>query len=242
MYIIKRIIFATQGLVGRGSICYLVSLDDEDYIVKDHWVLGKHDDIILNEIEMLRLMHGVPGIPELVDYSLVTTSEGEIDNTQNYRKQEHRSTRGTRCTHVHLVLKPCARPLHMFQTLKELVRVLRDIVISKCLVELYESVELMSLPLVQKSAVEERKILHHDCSLNNAMILDDFDISKGFLIDWEFAVHITADNKYPIGGTVSTFLSCRVHKLIHFPGHSPLHVTQASQPDFTVAATGEGGS
>ncbi|KAG1906231.1 uncharacterized protein F5891DRAFT_975659 [Suillus fuscotomentosus] len=70
----------------------------------------------------------------------------------------------------------------MFWTLKELVRVLRDIVI------------------IQKSAVEERKILHRDCSLNNAMILDDFDISKGFLIDWEFAVRITADNKYPIGG------------------------------------------
>ncbi|KAG0707630.1 hypothetical protein DFH29DRAFT_782778, partial [Suillus ampliporus] len=72
-------------------------------------------------------------------------------------------------THVRLVLKPCACPLHMFQTLKELVRALRDIVI------------------IQKTVVEERKILHRDCSLNNAMILDDIDMSKGFLIDWEFA-------------------------------------------------------
>ncbi|KAG1836837.1 hypothetical protein DFJ58DRAFT_734721 [Suillus subalutaceus] len=71
----------------------------------------------------------------------------------------------------------------MFRTLKEFVRALRDIVI------------------IQRTAVEERGILHRDCSLNNAMILDDLDLSKGFLIDWEFAVRIAADNKYPIGGT-----------------------------------------
>ncbi|KAG2073874.1 hypothetical protein BDR04DRAFT_1115988 [Suillus decipiens] len=81
----------------------------------------------------------------------------------------------------------------MFQTLKELVRALRDIVI------------------IQKMAVEEYKILHRNCSLNNVMILDDLDISKGFLIDWEFSVHITADNKYTIGGTsMVPFMSCRL--------------------------------
>ncbi|KAG1859744.1 hypothetical protein F4604DRAFT_1684499 [Suillus subluteus] len=183
MYIIKRILFVTQGLVGRGTTCYLVSLDEEDYIVKDHWVLGKQDAVILNEIKMLDSMCGVPGVPDLVDHWLVTTSDGEVDNTQNYRKKERKSTRGTNRAHVRLVFKPCARPLHMFRTLKELVRALRDIVI------------------IQKTAVEERKILHRDCSLNNAMILDDIDISKEFLIDWEFAVRITADNQYPIGGT-----------------------------------------
>ncbi|KAG1855067.1 hypothetical protein C8R48DRAFT_776468 [Suillus tomentosus] len=214
IYIIKRILFVSWGLIGRGTICYLASLNEEDYIVKDHWVLGKQDDIILNEIEMLKLMHGVPGVPKLVDYWLITTSVGEVDNTRSYRKREHQSTQGTSCTHVRLILKPCARPLHMFQTLKELVRALRDIVISKCLVdsELNKSAELMSLLLlVQKTAVEERKILHRNCSLNNVMILDDLDISKGFLIDWEFAVHITADNKYTIGGTgMVPFMSCRL--------------------------------
>ncbi|KAG1745487.1 uncharacterized protein EDB91DRAFT_1246361 [Suillus paluster] len=81
MYIIKRIHFVSRGLVGRGTICYLASLDGEDYIFKDHWVLGKQDDIILNEIKMLKLMQGVPGIPELVDHWLVMTSEGKVDNT-----------------------------------------------------------------------------------------------------------------------------------------------------------------
>jgi hypothetical protein len=217
VYIIKRILSASRGLVGRGCICYLASLGDEDFIIKDHWVLGKREDVILNEIEMLKLMQGVPGVPELVDYWLVTTSEGEVDVTRSYRKRERRSTKGTSRTHVRLVLKPCARPLHMFRTLKEFVRALRDIVISKCLlVELCKSIELMFLLVVQRTAVEERGILHRDCSLNNAMILDDLDLSKGFLIDWEFAVRIAADNKYPIGGTVSTFISYRVSNIDSF--------------------------
>ncbi|KAG1719322.1 hypothetical protein EDB19DRAFT_1973389 [Suillus lakei] len=74
--------------------------------------------------------------------------------------------------HVRLVLKPRARPLHVFQTKLELVSALRDIVI------------------VQRTAVEDRGVLHRDCSLNNTMIEDDGDGTNGLLIDWEFAVHI----------------------------------------------------
>ncbi|KAG1801288.1 uncharacterized protein BJ212DRAFT_1305039 [Suillus subaureus] len=193
IYTIKKILFVSQGLIGHGTICYLASWNEEDYIVKDHWVLGKQDDIILNKIEILKLMHGVPGVLELVDYWLITTSEGEVNNTQSYHKRECQSMQGTSCTHVRLILKLCACPLHIFQMLKELARVLRDIVI------------------IQKMVVEECKILHRDCNLNNAMILGNLDISKGFLIDWEFAVHITADNKYTIGGTGTVpIMSCRL--------------------------------
>ncbi|KAG1890633.1 uncharacterized protein F5891DRAFT_1197910 [Suillus fuscotomentosus] len=183
IYTIKRILFASWGLVGRGTVCYLVTLDDEDYIIKDHWVVGKNDRVVLNEIKMLELMDGVPGVPKLVDYWIVEWSDGTPDVTKKYRKKERRSTQGTSRTHVHLVLKPCGHPLHMFRTLKEFVRALRDIV------------------KIQQTAVEEHQILHQDCSLNNAMILDDISGSEGFLIDWEFAVRIAADHKYPLGGT-----------------------------------------
>ncbi|KAG1908718.1 uncharacterized protein F5891DRAFT_1180257 [Suillus fuscotomentosus] len=80
----------------------------------------------------------------------------------------------------------------MFRTLKEFVKALRDIVIIQC------------------TAVEERKVLYRDCSLNNAMIVDLLGGgSKGFLIDWEFAVRINPDLKYAIGGTGTIpFMSC----------------------------------
>ncbi|KAG2100475.1 uncharacterized protein F5147DRAFT_777034 [Suillus discolor] len=193
VYTIRRIIFASQGLVVRGTICYLATLDDEDYIIKDHWVVGKDDNVVLNEIKMLELMDGLPGVPKLVDHWVVEQSDGDPDVTLKYRQKERRSTRGTSRTHVRLVLKPCGRPLHMFQTLKEFVRALRDII------------------KIQQAAVEEHQILHRDCSLNNAMILDEPEGSEGFLIDWEFAVRIALDHKYPIGGTGTVpFMSCRL--------------------------------
>ncbi|KAG2095259.1 uncharacterized protein F5147DRAFT_778702 [Suillus discolor] len=72
----KENFFARRGLVGRGTICYLVTLDDEDYIIKDHWVVGKDDQVVLNKINMLELMDGVPGVPKLVDYWIVEQSDG----------------------------------------------------------------------------------------------------------------------------------------------------------------------
>ncbi|KAG1729416.1 hypothetical protein EDD22DRAFT_960911 [Suillus occidentalis] len=146
IYTIKRILFATRGLVGRGTVCYLVTLDDdEDYIIKDHWVLGKDDNVVLNEIKMLELMDNVPGVPRLVDYWVVETdSDGELTLPANIGHKE----RG-----------------------------------------------VPEAPVVLNSY--------------NAMILDELGSSEGFLIDWEFAVRIAADNKYPIGGTGTVpFMSC----------------------------------
>ncbi|KAG1843264.1 hypothetical protein DFJ58DRAFT_844372 [Suillus subalutaceus] len=171
-YDILEVIFSSQGLVGRGTVCYLARRDDEEYIIKDHWVLGSKD-AVLNEVEMLWEMQGVHGVPELVEYWLVEIAPNEVDETMNYRYKVFGSIKGTSHTHVHLVLKPRAQPLHAFQTKLELV------------------------------AVEDRRILHRDCSLNNAMIKDDGDGTNGMLIDWEFAVHMHADQKYTIGGTLS---------------------------------------
>lgn len=66
----------------------------------------------------------------------------------------------------------------------------------------------MSWIIVQHTAVLERNVLHRDCSLYNAMIVDELDDSKGLLIDWEFAVFISENDEYSIGGTVNTSLKC----------------------------------
>ncbi|KAG1869744.1 hypothetical protein C8R48DRAFT_670986 [Suillus tomentosus] len=105
--------------------------DDEEYIVKDHWVKG-NSDAILNEVKMLEEMKGVIGILRLVEYWLVQAEEGQPDETQRYYNKIENSTVGTYCTHVHLVLQPQARPLYMFRSKKELLRVLRDTVLKDC--------------------------------------------------------------------------------------------------------------
>ncbi|KAG1851432.1 hypothetical protein DFJ58DRAFT_728873 [Suillus subalutaceus] len=181
-YDILELIFSSQGLVGHGMVCYLARRHNEEYIIKDCWVLGDKD-IALNEVAMLQAMQGVRGVPQLIEYWLVETKPQEVDETMSYRGKIWKSIQGTSRTHVRLVLKPRARPLHMFRTKVELVSAIRDII------------------RIQQIAVEECGILHRDCSLNNTMIEDDGDGSHGTLIDWEFTVHILEGQKYAIGGT-----------------------------------------
>ncbi|KAG1796319.1 uncharacterized protein HD556DRAFT_1441626 [Suillus plorans] len=177
-----------RGLVGRGTVCYLVSLDKEEYIIKDHWVQGGEEKV-LNEINMLKAMSGVPGVPKLVDYWKVERSDDVVDQTWHYRHTENPSIRGTHCTHVHLIMKPCACPLHAFQMLKEFVRVIRDIVIVQCM-------------------AVDHDILHCDCSLYNAMIMEGLNNSRRLLIDWEFAVFITSNDKYSMVAQAQSLLCC----------------------------------
>ncbi|KAG2089230.1 uncharacterized protein F5147DRAFT_780694 [Suillus discolor] len=164
VYDILELIFSSQGLVGQGTVCYLARRDEEEYIIKDHWVLGRKD-AVLNKVNMLQEMKGVHGVPELVEYWLVEITPREVDETVKYRYKIFKSIKGTSRTHLRLVLKPRARPLHALRTKVELVGALQDIA------------------KIQQTAVEERGILHRDCSLNNTMIWDD------------------GSQKYAIGGT-----------------------------------------
>ncbi|KAG1836201.1 hypothetical protein DFJ58DRAFT_735127 [Suillus subalutaceus] len=133
--------------------------DGEEFIIKDHWVKGD-ETIVLNEVEMLKALKDIPGVPQYIEHCLVEVEPGKVDNTQVYRQKIYSST-----------------------PRKELVKALRDIV------------------LIQKRVVAEHQVLHRDCSLNNSMIEDTKDGSRGALIDWEFAARITSDNMYSAGGT-----------------------------------------
>ncbi|KAG1832791.1 hypothetical protein EV424DRAFT_1342292 [Suillus variegatus] len=128
-------------ILSHGTICYLARKNDQEYIIKDHWVLGNADDEdTLNEVVMLKKMQGIHGIPELIEFSKVKLSTA-----------------------------------------------IRDIVARS------------DLPVQQE--VHAQGILHHACSLNNAIIEDADDDSLGMLIDWEFTILVTPENNYTISGT-----------------------------------------
>ncbi|KAG1901304.1 uncharacterized protein F5891DRAFT_906816, partial [Suillus fuscotomentosus] len=127
VYNLLKVIFCNQGLVGRGTVCYLARRDGEEFIIKDHWVKGDKS-VVLNEVEMLKALKDIPGVPQYVEHCLVEVEPGKVDDTQMYRQKIYNSTQGVYRTHVRLVLKPRARPLHEFRTRKELVKALRDIV------------------------------------------------------------------------------------------------------------------
>ncbi|KAG2336847.1 hypothetical protein BDR05DRAFT_1005493 [Suillus weaverae] len=70
-YDMLEIIFSSQGLVGHGTICYLSRKDDEEFIIKDHWVLGGEKEA-MNEINMMKKMSGVHGVPTLIEHCKTT--------------------------------------------------------------------------------------------------------------------------------------------------------------------------
>jgi len=104
-YDILDIIFLRQGLVGRGTVCYHVRKNDEEFIIKDYWAIGGNKEA-LNEIKMMEKMKGVRGVPQLVKYWLVEVAPGKVDQTVEYCYKSMRSLQGTFHTHIHVVLKP----------------------------------------------------------------------------------------------------------------------------------------
>ena len=73
---------------------------------------------------------------------------------------------------------------------------------------------------VQKQAVEQRGVLHRDCSINNTMIEDTPNGPRSFFLDWEFAVQINMQHTYEIGGTVCLLLPLLIARLtVTFTGY-----------------------
>ncbi|KAI6156796.1 hypothetical protein BKA82DRAFT_148513 [Pisolithus tinctorius] len=123
---------------------------------------------------MMKLVQDIDRVPKLQHYWVVEVELGIW-----------RSCMKSRRTH------PCARPMVMFKTKKELVSCIRDIL------------------RIQQQALE-RGVLHRDCSINNTMIEDFTNGSCSFLLDWEFAVWVTLQGEYDLGGTVIPFLSVNI--------------------------------
>ncbi|KAG0706865.1 hypothetical protein DFH29DRAFT_995452 [Suillus ampliporus] len=209
-----------QGLMGRGTVCYLVEWGGEEFIIKDHWMQGQDDRDILNEVEVLKLMQGVPGVPHLKDYWIVEREKGVPDITRDFRFKHIQSTSHAFHAHVHLVFKPCACPLHQFQTKKELLTTLCDII---CIIH----------------AASNCGVVHHDCSLHNEMIEEVPGGIQGCLIDWEFAINVSDTHcnnnirSVLTRGSMGTvpFMS---HKLLNQLVQADLaNLTQPISPTFT---------
>ncbi|KAI6006705.1 hypothetical protein F5J12DRAFT_782940 [Pisolithus orientalis] len=82
----------------------------------------------------------------------------------------------------------------------------------------------------------KRGILHQDCSINNMMIEDFANGLHSFLLNWEFAVQITLQGEYDLGGTYAKgtvpFLSvnilCQLKKAITKSGKTNVPLIQKS--------------
>ncbi|KAG2050199.1 hypothetical protein BDR06DRAFT_974717 [Suillus hirtellus] len=164
IYNLLKVIFCNQGLVGCRTVCYLAQRDGEEFIIEDHWVKGDKS-VVLNEVEMLKALKDIPGVPQYVEHCLMEVELGKVDDMQMYCQKIYNSTQGVYRTHVHLVLKPQACPLHEFQTRKELVKVLCDIVLTHItLDDMYSAGGTGTIPFMSVSSLRSMGKLNYQYS------------------------------------------------------------------------------
>ncbi|KAG1854225.1 hypothetical protein F4604DRAFT_1686068 [Suillus subluteus] len=62
------------------------------FIIKDHWVQGQELEDVLKEVEILKQMQGIAGVPQLVDYWVVERGNQTQDQTSHLCFMDFQST------------------------------------------------------------------------------------------------------------------------------------------------------
>jgi hypothetical protein len=125
-YEILKVLHMGHGIHGRGTICLRVKSPETgmEYILKDSWVDINRTE---KEWELLEKGHDIDGIAHIADHWSVVV-DGKDDTTEAFTakipeievRQHHR-----------LLLKECGLPLYQFETLREFVSVLIDVIEGK---------------------------------------------------------------------------------------------------------------
>ena len=129
-FVIVATIFVNSTIHGRGTICYHAQADDEDYIIKDSW---PNINWTMPEAKFLKEVEeaGIVGVPRLK-----VSEDLNVDGVTDSTITQHDNLGGKPPkyidAHVHqrLVLQPYAVPLTHFQSKRELISVLIDIISS----------------------------------------------------------------------------------------------------------------
>ena len=128
--IIRRIFFNIV-ICGQGTSCWHVCHGNKDYVIKDSWT---HASRATREVDILNKIRSQKGVPKLI---LAWTVEiaGSDDRT-DMRRSSFPSPSGIRI-HQRLVVQPVGVPLSDFQSIRELLSILIDILDSTSKQPLY---------------------------------------------------------------------------------------------------------
>ncbi|KAI5996689.1 hypothetical protein EDD15DRAFT_2118825, partial [Pisolithus albus] len=126
VYEIMEILFSSGRFLGRGTVVYRVRHEGRMYIIKDHWVENPSQ-----ERNVMKCLKGTPGVPALIDHWEVEISPHVVDTTSWYWSEELQACMKGKRTHVRTVISPCGRPLTKFRSKRELVIIIRDVLLGK---------------------------------------------------------------------------------------------------------------
>ena len=125
-YQLKSILFMSQVLRGRGTVCWLATADDQQVIIKDTWA---DEDRQWEEAEFLEecQKNGICGVPLLIDREDVQVG-GICDSTRSRRDPTVSLTDAEGRIHRRLVMAPVCLPLERFSCKSELIQAFIDVV------------------------------------------------------------------------------------------------------------------
>ncbi|KAG2365896.1 hypothetical protein BDR07DRAFT_1373990 [Suillus spraguei] len=165
---IMSVLWQSQGLFSRGTICYRVqNSHGVGYALKDCWVA---EDEKNHKVTVLRMVEGIPNVVRLVADCNVLY-DGELDCTYRIRaSQGVCAPQFVRRFLRRLLLTTCGKPLLSYCSKPELLRAFHDFVKgeSRCLAH-----DLML----------RNHVLHGDFCPNNFIIHD----GQGYFIDFDHA-------------------------------------------------------
>lgn len=135
-YNIICILWASNGFIGRGTVCFHVrlrgapprppgTLDQFDCVLKDSWV---EESLVEHERSMLEYIDGLEGMPSLIK-AWTVQYDGKDDNTSRYRPEgwiPPETSKFVPRIHRRLLMTPVGSPLSTFRSQKELLLGLID--------------------------------------------------------------------------------------------------------------------
>ncbi|KAH8112614.1 hypothetical protein DFH11DRAFT_1511437 [Phellopilus nigrolimitatus] len=188
-YKIKEIIYAESSVRGRGTNCFLVEHEGEDAVIKDSWVDDSRNPF---EHVIMEKITGIGGVAKIVDHETVqirggndttATDRRALSEKENWKTQRKWYLFGKLETREHrrIMMKPYGKPLEDFQTLTELLTLVKDII---------QTIE----DLINK------KVLHRDISLRNLVLAkedpkDPNSRRRVYIIDFDFAIETDEQDK-----------------------------------------------
>jgi Fungal protein kinase len=127
-YEVEYLIYSMQSMIGRGTTIWLVSRNGYYYILKDSWIQTSRVGSEIDFLEKLKddpiLLGHVPQIVEGEDVRIQVG--GFVDFTGRYRTYVGESDEAR--THRRLVMSPIGKRINSFQSTKELIHALIDII------------------------------------------------------------------------------------------------------------------
>ncbi|KAK7042441.1 hypothetical protein R3P38DRAFT_2890495 [Favolaschia claudopus] len=160
-YDIIETLYISDGVCGRGTVCWHVCHNDKFLVIKDAWVVKivkeKWDPTPCTEAETLERIKGLAGVPLLHDVDIVTVN-GEWGTDALRICLRSRIGKIDKRIHQRLVLQPFGQPLSTFASRKELISVLIDAV--KAHWNLWDT----------------KTILHRDISVDNILLVHPDDM------------------------------------------------------------------